>query len=90
MFHKHSIADSKVQMGMIPIVVLRIPGGGGVYPLLCQPINLVQTVETVGGKVLPWELILCPTYLEVRQIGVAKIRKEKGGGARRAAACCVI
>ena len=58
-------------MGMIPIVVLRITGGGGADSLLCQPINLLHMVETVSGPVLPYELVLSPTYLVVRQVGVA-------------------
>ena len=80
MFYKDLIADSKVQVRMIPVVVLRIAGCGGNNLLLRQPIQILHAVETVSGPILPWEIALSPTYLEVWQIGVAKICKEKRGG----------
>ncbi len=58
-------------MGMIPIVVLCITGDSGVDSLLSQPIIILHMVKMIGGPVLPKELFLYPTYLEVRQIGVA-------------------
>ena len=66
MFHKDAIADSKVQVRMISIVVLRIAGRGGRDLLLRQPIKFLHAVKAAGGPILPKELALSPAYLEVR------------------------
>ncbi len=53
MLHKHSVTYLKVQMGIIPIVVLRIAGGRGVNSLLCHPLNFLHTVELVTDLFSP-------------------------------------